>query len=918
MAILKTRQAFSIADNKDKPRPHSLKLKGQFAISSHLQQIALNHGLSIERMKGNTYEVSGFPDLDVICPKHIHRSGQFFDAQNLRTFLEFLHQPIGASSSSQEQRISTHRLLRFMQSGSVHISGYTDQVNKKSKDKHEDTERNMRYEKDWETSAEIGNPQSVISCVPETEFSGKKGFVFSIPIYKHEGKKQKELEKYFWSVVNDLTQNRYADKPETITLTATELYEFCRAVGQHQGQINSLISAIESEEAYQGHVSSVEDRIVKLEATPTCSKAELSLLMDATTALTPLLNSEEMRQIWARYHFMERHHAPFARISQQFQVMHAVMRKYAESGKISDAQAEAITLEFYPLLAFAKDVATILGETQIAEKIDKGYSSGISLSEHFMNTDHQAVLDDLQRATKQGGSSLKRFIRASWHSTRDFVLDVLHFIAERPKTAGLAFVTLSYILYTMNGGETETAQAVNNTIMTFGETGLEAVAINPETLSEEAKAAQNWHWDMGLFGLYKHYIYGDVVTGWSNTILDMPRMGIRSIYEGLGIPSDTEPKFSEAAAKTTEYVSGKLFNINMFQNLSHAGFWITMLSHGYRHGLKKGFKHLFDLLSPITDLAYTALRRTADILTFKKRTQLSDRLAGKEENHSLQNGTLHALGEAAQIREVVMPPSLKKKGLSFKFQVCAEHADDMIAALEQFDTVLAHIADKIGIKEPWYQKFLQDKIKQSTEALQRFKEDGDIDALNKRLDRNLTDLVAAQIRHTGQSNIVEMDEKTQNRLHTKANAMFGRTKRHDKTNASGNVVSFLGRTLWNSVVETARAAQRFGHLIPAKPILVGAAGAFATSVGLDMAGYDSSVTDTLSFLAGGITSGVVTTTTFLAYNFVEDVLGVHVGTGAGLLAAGAAAGYAYKKAIKPIVLGVSEPFRNEPETPSEP
>jgi len=42
--------------------------------------------------------------------------------------------------------------------------------------------------------------------------------------------------------------------------------------------------------------------------------------------------------------------------------------------------------------------------------------------------------------------------------------------------------------------------------MVFGENGLEEITIDSDILPEEARNAQNWHWDMGPLGMYKHYI----------------------------------------------------------------------------------------------------------------------------------------------------------------------------------------------------------------------------------------------------------------------------------------------------------------------------------------------------------------------------------------------------------------------------
>ena len=887
------------------PTGHSLKLKGQFAISSELQHVATRHGLFLERVGRDQYIVHGTAALDAVCPDFIERDRNRFDGENLKRFLEFLHQPIRASAP-QKDRKTIHRIFRFMQSGSTHIPTEEHQeLTKQTAECHADTEQAMRDEDAWNTNPEIGNTKATISSLPGTEFDSQHGFTFATPEHDLKGTAQQELQKIFWEIIDKVTDERYLRRPKHITLSANELNTLCQHL-KTKG-FDHLIDRATFEEAYQTHTEAIKTRATNITIRENAYSADhLRQLMKATTALTPLLNSEEMRKIWARYHVTERKNAPHESIAHEFEIMHAVMNEYAQRDDLSDADIESITLEFYSLLAFAKDMATLLGEEQIAKTIQNANTKNISLSDRFMSENHRGVIDSLQRHSKQGKSMFKRLARAGWDTTKDFALDVINFIRESPKTA-TAFVGLATTLYMMNGGDSEAIQAVNDTIMTFGDTGLEAVTIDPDSLPEEAKTSQSWHWDMGPFGLYKHYMYDNAVVGPAQTMMDWVRMSIQGVYDATGIDINPDPAFSQAAEETSKALADQLFKVNLFQNFSHAAFWMYMSSRGFNHGFK-GSKRVFELLSPLTDMGYSALIQATDIATFNKRTKLSGMLGGNTTQPKTQHETLHALGEAAQAREAFIPPTLKKKGLSFDFQVCAEHAQGMIDALQEFDTVLEHIADKIGIEDAWYQKFLQEKIKQATASFKQFRIDQNEARLKNALDEPLTDIVGAQIRHTGQTNIATIDDKTKSRLCSTANATYGRMKRAHKIENSKSTLVQAGTGLWDSLVRTARVAQSYSNLRAVKPAVIATAGALAASVGLDMAGYENSIASALSAFAGTLTSSAVTTGTFLVYNFGEDVLGVHVGSGAALLGAGALTGHLYRKTVKPVTLAALEPL----------
>jgi len=161
------------------------------------------------------------------------------------------------------------------------------------------------------------------------------------------------------------------------------------------------------------------------------------------------------------------------------------------------------------------------------------------------------------------------------------------------------------------------------------------------------------------------------------------------------------------------------------------------------------------------------------------------------------------------------------------------------------------------------------------------------------------------------------DNETLKRLMRSVNTTIGREKRkkakrdikkdiigqgETPLKLTGHVAAqakLAGVLLWGGMVNGAKTARRMSdRTLNKRNVIIGSAIA-AACVGLDMGGAGNDFTDAVSGLTGGSIAASATAATFLNFNFWEDIVGVHLGTGISLIFGGAAVGFAHKKYIKP-------------------
>lgn len=988
---------------------HTIDTAGRFSFPAHLLETAGRFGITVESAGGGQYRLNA--GSAALLPGFAQNSEGTLSRQTVRRALEFLHQPLRVSADSQEfskkdnhvRRVELHRLLRFAVKGSVEIPADSFAgLDNETAECHAKTEQAMRDADGWLGHQEIGNPAESQSTLPRTAIDPAQGFVFQLDrrtlgLDPYAGKHQNVLNARFWDAINEATGNRYAVKTPTVAMSARELEIFCASMMKEP--LGPLLERVEFEEAIQQKLESITQRTRSLDHSfifrrlskdqPKDRTEQLYAMMRCTSALAPVMDSHAMQKLWARYNFMERHESPLAGLSKEYGVFLAVMDTLAARGPVTPAQLEALSHEFLPLIAFSEQfvktmekAARTAGDEAQADNLQEARetfkgatSSGLLTSARGFKDEYAQTLAVLEKSIGHSGNALSNTAKASVDTAIDFTMDVVNFIRESPRVAA-TFAALATTLYVMNGGDTQAAQVATDTIMTFDGTEM---PIDISTLPEEAQEVQNWHWDMGPFGLYKHYMYDNAVVGPAQSIMDGLRIGVQWGYDLVGLPVDEQASFAQAADKVIKPMADQLFKLNLFQNFSHAAFWMYMVSKGYNHGFR-GANRIFELLSPMTNLAVQGGNRLGEILHLKKNAHLSERIAalgygsqgesarvryegasstmpavmipavmlssdarceGPVKRHT-GGCVVLALAQAAQERVAISDTpvaapektaQIHSRKLKQTFEINAETLPPLMRAIDGFDLAMTHAASQIGAAEPWKKAFVVERINSLRMALRKFGADGNSEALQAEISSALEDLAGAQMVLAGDAPLYAAaaghapDDQERSNLISFANARFGRMKRDARTNdlkhrlnvgqdKDGQALALTGivktraalaaNHIWGAMVDSARAVKKTLKPLANKTTVIALSGLAAGAVALDMAGAGNGFTDAVSSGTGAALSAAMTTFTFLIYNFWEDVLGVHVGGGAMLLAAGAAAGYLARRGITPASLAASD------------
>ena len=464
--------------------------------------------------------------------------------------------------------------------------------------------------------------------------------------------------------------------------------------------------------------------------------------------------------------------------------------------------------------------------------------------------------------------------------------------------------------------------------------------------------------------VYKHFTNYMMVEGteWSMDTFDQ---AMQYTAEQMGLPGNDSTAFSAGAKSTMYGLAAFYFSLNLFQNFSHTGFWGWAGKKGFTHG-GKGALRIVELASPLINPIYQAGLNIAELTPFKKKNSLSERLSNittangkpaqylghldlETDTHQGSKPAVMALAEAAQIRtdiENTLPEHIKEAhiemeigGVSFgknkrgalrrSFTIGAQNLAPTLKALSQFDHVLENMASHVGLDEPWYNAFLKQKIDTVSDALGQYQDSGNLAALQTSLRDNLQDVIGAEIRQSdGYSGIwqalaagEEIDTKARKQLHRDANQTYGKLKRNnvlaeyrenqllEDQSYTGHLLTrakIAGVGLWHGLVGAARKLQNMDNVVPVLPTAIATAGTAAACVALDMFGMGNALTDIGSQAAGVVASSTIMTGIFVGYNwFIDDVIFVHLGTGAGLMVGGIAARMAYNQ-IKPLVATAGE------------
>lgn len=606
----------------------------------------------------------------------------------------------------------------------------------------------------------------------------------------------------------------------------------------------------------------------------------------------------------------------------------------------------------------------------------------VKIAEKYLPHDQKDVLETLDTALENDFKSAAKSltigpVKGAAVSFWDFTKDVFNYVREDTKQAALV-VGIGAALFTFSGSKFISPEtlAQNDVGLIVGGDGIQEFTPGDE-LPREALQTQNYHIDIGFNPLrsvagfisgglvspyyaYKHFTNLFMVEG-TEWALNVVNQSVNQAAEFLGMPGSEDAAFLRGGKAVLYPLASFYFGANLFQNFSHVGFWGWAYKKGYKYGAR-GALRIAELSSPLTDPIYSGGTRLLMLARLKKSRSLSERLleiAGQKDPVGADiadpearmefgpDGTaVAALGQAALTRNLLKDEVSEKRlsvsgrlrlggikgagALKREFNISSGNITQVERALAKFDYVLENMASKVGIEDPYYQRYLKDNIDTVTQALQDVKSGGSLSKFDKQANRALQNVMAAEIRHFDSSPLWQAlyahapDQKASRRLRSEANQVYGALKRRHKISShhekierhdlalSGHVkenTAILGNRIWGGIVGAARGMQKLNHVVPLKPAAIGTFGILAGASAMDMLGYGNGATDILAATGGMAFSTTVLSTIFAGYNwFIDDVLFVHLGTGIGLMLGGLATRTAVK-AVRPVVAGAAEKVR---------
>lgn len=1002
---------------------HKLGLRGHWSFDKEHIQTAARYGLVI-RKQGHKHErfhvFATQNDLELLQPDFIKSkpagpNSAIMDSETLKRWLSFLEQPLhgaiayhtrtthpGANNDDiHERRMAAHHMVRFLTSNSLMIPhDHNGHLHECHNECHADAENDMRADEAWAQQPEFGHSPSHMATISEVEYDPARGFVFNLSpdfLKGHEFQEnsaQAELRNFIINTLQEISETPLTENESELVLDACAIEAFMKRVNDFciSPANMAMLKTAKIDEQAQDAMANIEKRKTMLaqsaafnhlKSKDTASpRDKMKALLACSTALTPVLASHTMQNLWSKYHVAALSASPLEEVEEHYTVFQETVRRLACEDEITPEHIQALLHEFYPVLMLTQDFVSAMDESlKMAEKrggraYKEKYAQRLSalrsqidnfkicaqtlglerscLAQRFTDEDYTALLKDLRRYIGQPGGPITAFKRNAeelWSATAgsfvEFLVDAKNSLTETPLTIGAFALVAGLSIYANNfigkedGNELET---ISQGLVSFevpedtlavefyslddfappeGDAGEDVVlnvtdpqlkAVSKTEVPEAPEGLDgNYHWDIGILGPYKHYVGGQV-EGFSNMALDGMRLVTHWGYDQAGLPQNFDSRFEAQGRKVIEPTADIMLGINIFQNISHAAFWVYTLLLGARYG-PAGLRRVGTLFSPLADLGYGAVKTPARMLGNAWYGALRP-----VKGYHPETDHLVRLGEQFSVDGGLTQAPINRK--------------DLLDCAYELDMLINHVGDKAGFGHDGYRRHMAAELKTLIASLER----------DQRTD-NLNTLIGVELRHTERSNLLEgaqrdtgykMAKGAQARAERKAGQTYGRIVRAEARKnykqtllGQGEASSALSKAgagvalgfnhLANGFVGGFRGIQNVASSIKGKRAMAAlAASGVAGSVAIDMAAPADTIVgqnmapivNKVSGTAGAATAATITTGTFLTYNFVEDVLAVHVGMGAIFILVGAGVGRGlYRRGIRPGTLFTAEMFR---------
>lgn len=667
--------------------PSRYGLRGNFVISPALRKVADHYSLSVERKGGGEYLVNSAHGRDALVKLlapflegkayTARPDGVLLKRDTLKSFLEFLHQPLRVSLKDHvetrytelkprdikalvaQERKKVHRLLRFATTGNPDIPLFhDDDLEKEICDCHADVENKMKDDDLWALELELSHPENhgdhdhMPAAIPASEYDPEHGFVFQLHDDLIAGdiqrvRAQQALSRKFWEILHEATAGRYTSPIKKIVLSAREVRHLSQKI--MDSDLDALLTNASFERKLQlafqeigADAQSLSTNInflhsLSSKALLTAQDSKVQELLRASTALKPLLDSDAMRRIWGHYKFTDRATGmdnPVEVVIGELALMQSVLQTYSQRGNVSPAELQAISNRFAYVMTFARDVNEALCDALDVRMQKRGLQKTEpgTLKENFERASQSFTAPMLVGAKGMSES----YMPEEYAETAEIIRKALGqggTVLEQT-AGGFAETIVDWAGDLWNfATESPAAFAVYSGIVAYiimnapDAQSAQDVVNNIATLPDGSTIVIPME---ALESLERHVdeLYAEAGEDRS---CHFDQIGFyqykHCISEGL-IAGNAKtllnllpagPAFLAAGAAAASVVGNAFFNLNILQNLSHGAFWGYTFKKGYERG-PTGFKKLADLSSPLLDpLASASMAAARQISNAKSR-----------------------------------------------------------------------------------------------------------------------------------------------------------------------------------------------------------------------------------------------------------------------------------------------------------